>query len=512
MRAAEVRAAGRLVACRAWRRAQQRPLQAAALLLALLVCLSVAVLRHGGVGTSRSAVEVDAVFVTDCSDDQEVWAQVFLSQWRRAGSTTARLTRILACGQEDARRLEESSRLAFGSLSVFVSPEPAGRGGDRHPCSSRPRALWRWLRARPTSSRDHWVALLDPDMLVLRPTSPEGPWRAAGGALATHGSLPAEWRLVDVPPGVALAQRSRRLPQLWQEARLSLAALCADARDQHAPWGCQDRLRGLFEDPDRVAADYAVGLPTLIRAQDLWRMADAWRFFAHRTQGQHPEAVAEALGWVLAARHARVRFGYLDEAITDPGAPEAAWRRIDAGLGGDPCAGEAAEHFDTPAAYHGAKQEPADGGGGGATAPPWLLHLCEAYAVSYAAAAGGRAELSLDPRQLPSAMRPQTAGRDGGRAASHGVGSLLNCSAPALEMPPRDLLSRRLGPVGEGGGGAGAIEGPHAAPLLRRSAWVICLALRALNTGLREHRLRACPVSAVPPLTGGAVRSLAVAG
>lgn len=78
-------------------------------------------------------------------------------------------------------------RLRYVALLDTCLGEPGHRAGAR-----RPRGLRRWLRARPPRSRNHWIALVDPDMLALGPLAPAEPFRVSGGAL---GEGEADWRL-----------------------------------------------------------------------------------------------------------------------------------------------------------------------------------------------------------------------------------------------------------------------------------------------------------------------------
>jgi len=420
------------------------------------------------------SVEVDVVFVTDCSDYQEWLTQVFLSRWRRVGppGAGASLTRILACDNNDTRldrvlgfsTLMATEELLGSTPEIFQLPELNGKGTDRYLCNNRPRGIARWLLARPPRSQNHWIALLDPDMLVLRPLDPLGLWRLEGGAA---GSEPTQWYLADVPAGVALAHHFPFVPVLWKQVNLSLSQLCEDARGQQRDLtDCEARLQDMFSDPDLVAAEYAVGVPHVIRAVDLARMCQVWGVFTDAVRLQYRGWTAEMVSWILTARYAGVRFAYFAEVVSDPAAPEPAWARVDQGGGDDACLGEGAgaEVTATGEVVEGQSQQ--------LPAGPWLVHFCEIYNVSYASD-HGKKEVHLDKRQVAKTLQ----------AAN--ISSLLDCEAPLFEVPPSDLLHRPW-PQSRGG---------PAPQLFRRGAWMMCTTLHALNTGLRDFRRRRCPDS-----------------
>merc|ERR1712232_549313 len=90
-----------------------------------------------------------------------------------------------------------------------------------------------------------------------------------------------------------------------------------------------------------------------------------------------------------------------------------------------------------------------------------------------------KTSIHLDKRMIAKELRiaTQTEGSDArGKNAS-----LLDCGAPLFEVPPSDLFERRP-------------QGFRAASetLFRRSAWLMCTTLHALNSGLRDYRRRHC--------------------
>jgi len=463
MRIIEAHAAVRLLLCRTWRATQKSR-------IALLGVLTLGSLSVRELLRRRPAnvVEVEAVFVTDCSEYQEWLTQAFLTQWRKVGRSTARLTRVLACDPNDERmrHIVEHSKSGHPDVELYLLPELNGKGRDRYLCNNRPRGLRRWLRDRPPRSNNHWIALLDPDMLLLRPLTTTGFWRIIGGTARS----PQSARLVDVLPGFALAHHFPFVAEVWKNLNLSLVGLCAGAGGGVSlpPHDCMSRLQPLFDDPGLVAAEYAVGVPHIIRAVDLSRMADSWEVMTDRVRAQYRGWTAEMFSWILSARLSDIRFAYLAEVVSDPAAPEPAWARIDAGLD-DTCGNSDGEA--TAAA-------PATQVAGGPDGPlgPWLVHYCEVYNITYALADGTHKQLHLDKRAVTKVLRANAKADP-----QQNFTSLLECDAPLFEVPPHDIASHRP-------------SGPSSR-LFRRSAWMLCTTLRAINAGLRDFKRRSCPQS-----------------
>lgn len=464
----EAHAALRLVACRSLRACRQVPVIVRLLcgiaLVATLVLTARTLLQRIAPSelSDTAAVEVDVVFVTDCAEYQEWMTQVFLEQWRHAGrhSPNVRLTRVLACDDDDPRLpriLAQSEAFRPDGLEVFRLPELNGKGKERYLCHNRPRGLRRWLKERPPRSLNHWIALLDPDMLLLRPLNTAVPWRLAGGAA---GTLPS-WRLEDVPQGVALAHHFAFVPQVWQNTNLSLTQLC-EGPGEALP-SCRERMQDLFLDKGLVEEKYAVGVPHMIRAVDLQRMGEAWEVMTNQVRAQYRGWTAEMLSWILAARYAGISFAYLNEVVTDPAAAETAWESVDFGAAS---AGE--PNLDACGADTKSVAS--------STAGPWVVHYCEVYNVTYQIPGRPEESMIFDKRaanrSLKAAVKAETIPN---------VSSLLDCAAPLFELPPANTLT---------------VGGPASASLFRRSAWILCTMLRAINTGLSRYKERHCPPDA----------------
>lgn len=477
MRAAEFRAACRLAVCRAGRAAQRSPELSilGAFLLATCGAWKVGLLESLFNGTGAPVV-IDAIFVTDCSDYQETMSQVFLAQWLRFTHTSVRLTRAISCDEDDPnlRRVLRFSEPHSAHLSLYRLPELNGQGSDRYLCNNRPRGFRRWLQDHPAESHNHWILMIDPDMLVLRPLRADQHLRLEGTALGGQSLL----HLRDVPPGVGISHHFDFVPDHWRYLNLSLPELCAG--NAAVLPDCETRLRDLWDNPSLIEEHYSVGVPHFIRVEDLARMAESWPIFTDQVRLQYRGWTAEMFSWILAARYAGIRFAYLAEVVSQPSSPEPAWRSIDEGSGGDACSGAPDERPGDGANAAGspALRQPGDG--------PWLLHYCEIYNVTYAAKGGAGEQVEtfyLDKRQVIKILREIQARRD---AASRRNLSLLDCDAPVFEVPPADLLaSYETGPV-------------LPAWLFQRSAWFVCATLRIINAGLRDFRRVHCPGPLLP--------------
>merc|ERR1712046_422129 len=104
---------------------------------------------------------------------------------------------------------------------------------------------------------------------------------------------------------------------------------------------------------------------------------------------------------------------------------------------------------------------------------PWVVHYCEVYNVTYSKPDGSDETLIFDKRAVNRSLQAEV------KAESiPNVSSLLDCRAPLFEVPPTDAFSR---------------GGKAPTRVFNQSAWIMCTALRAVNTGLRRYRERHCP-------------------
>merc|ERR1712187_570337 len=164
--------------------------------------------------------------------------------------------------------------------------------------------------------------------------------------------------------------------------------------------------------------------------------------------------------WILAAHYSGVRFAYLAEVVTDPGASEPACDRVDfdAASAGEPsldaCGGDASSLTSSQSG-------------------PWILHYCEVYNITYEDGDGLRRTTYFDKRAVNRTLRTEVKA-----GILPAVNSLLDCKAPLFELLPPDVLGR---------------SGPASESLFRRSAWLMCTTLGALNSGLRRYKQRYCP-------------------
>merc|ERR1711971_390247 len=214
------------------------------------------------------------------------------------------------------------------------------------------------------------------------------------------------------------------------------------------------------------------------------RLADAWEIFTDRVRWTYRGWTAEMFSWLLAARYAGLRFAYLAEVVTDPRANEPAWSRVDAHEGLEAACAVGADAL--PKA-----PSPSEGGalrGGDRTDVepewPWMLHFCEIYNLTYLPPAPAQdtesskrrrnKKFELDKRAVKKVLKAQADSGDGPN-----VSSLLQCNAPLFVTPPREVF--------------GLMPAELNAKSFRRSAWLLCTTLHAINAGLRHFRDLHCP-------------------
>merc|ERR1712194_134243 len=214
-----------------------------------------------------------------------------------------------------------------------------------------------------------------------------------------------------------------------------------------------------------------------------------WDAFTDRVRAQYKGWTAEMFSWILAARFNGISFAYTAEVVSDPAGLEPAWDLIDAGGGGDTCQSEVQGVVEK--ARDGDEEEEKeeehehDRFAVVKKLPkgPLLLHFCEIYNVSYEKP--GSKDIGtayLDKRAVAKLLKKMA-------TPARNFASPLDCNAPLFEMPPMNLLS--LQPAATPQRRSSTL--PPASPqTFRRTAWFLCLTLRAINTGLREFRDRHC--------------------
>ena len=120
--------------------------------------------------------EVHLVFTTDCSGYQH-WQSIALWYAAQSAGQSGPITRVATGCSDDERRQIAAEWRAIdrtGRFRVHFAPhfELHPRSGGKYPYSNKPGGLRHWLANAEPPITQEYVALIDPDMLLLRPITP----------------------------------------------------------------------------------------------------------------------------------------------------------------------------------------------------------------------------------------------------------------------------------------------------------------------------------------------------
>eukprot|EP00611_Tribonema_gayanum_P028950 TRINITY_DN7604_c0_g1_i2.p1 TRINITY_DN7604_c0_g1~~TRINITY_DN7604_c0_g1_i2.p1 ORF type:complete len:374 (-),score=130.78 TRINITY_DN7604_c0_g1_i2:449-1570(-) len=203
------------------------------------------------------------------------------------------------------------------------------RTGLRYPYYNKPRALRHWLAHAAPPVAEAVVALLDPDMVMLRPLRPyvdddpeTFPRRRGGpGQPPVRGVEP--WITEGHPAGQLYA-----LGGAWAK----WPDLAAIVGSETSP--------ALAVPLDQAAKHYPVGPPYLAHVRDMAALADKWVEFVARTYEGHPGILSEMYAFCIAAAHLRLPHHVIRSyMVSDPNNrdEDAPWALVEALSDEDVC-------------------------------------------------------------------------------------------------------------------------------------------------------------------------------
>ncbi|KAL7525571.1 hypothetical protein ACHAWF_001421, partial [Thalassiosira exigua] len=299
----------------------------------------------GGIGDPSSSADVHVVFSTDCSGYQHWQSIASYYSLRRAGHVGP-ITRIASgCDhrQEEALR-DEFAKIGGGPSGsgprVHFTPSFALKG-KHYKYSNKPGGFLDWINR--TAVDEPVVALVDPDMLALRPVSPrlgEGTNSSAVSRdLFEHRDergralLLRQKRLPPLPPRVTVGSAAGQhfgVGGLWASAGTRNAR--KDFREFNLTSVCGPGSPCLNVPPLMADRDFAAG-PVYLAATADWRaLLPRWHAFTPRVHAQYPKLLAEMYAFTMAAADMRLKFALSSSyMVSDPGTMSTteAWLWID---------------------------------------------------------------------------------------------------------------------------------------------------------------------------------------
>ena len=330
--------------------------------------------------------QVHVIFSTDCNPFQD-WQSIVVFHSARTVGQVGPVTRIASgCSEEKKVELTALYKKLYPEYHVHFTPDfkKDEKTGKSYHFYNKPYGLQHWLQYADPPIPDHTiVALIDPDMVFLRPISTQ---------VAGLDNILYNKRAVQLPlPGKI--ERGRPVGQLY-----GLGAPWA--RDFHKKFNrthiCGAGSPCLQEQESVAENHYAVGPPYLVEKRDMWRIAQTWTEFVPRVFEGYPYLLAEMYAYSMAAAHERLPHLQLEQYMVS---------NVHAGGEGWPHVDKLKENVCVPPDEHGIFYP-------GVKGFPSLMHYCQGYHAG---------DVGIMKRRVPQ--------------------DIFTCESPMLLDPPSDLGS-----------------------------------------------------------------------
>ena len=237
--------------------------------------------------------EIHVIFSTDCTPYQD-WQTLTLFHSATVVGQKGPITRI-ASGCDDDKKKELTSLYAklYPKYHVHYTPDfkKDEKTKKKYDFYNKPWGVKHWLEfAEPAVPNDIVVALLDPDMIFLRPLTTEV--RSQDNAIWSK-RLPKSELIDKVVKG-------RPVAQLY-----GLGAPWVD--DNHKKFGrrriCGENSPCLEAKNPWGGDHFSVGPPYIVHKEDMVRIAATWTKFVPKVYEKYPYLLAEMYAYSMAAAH-----------------------------------------------------------------------------------------------------------------------------------------------------------------------------------------------------------------
>lgn len=326
-------------------------------------------------------MNVHIVYSTDCSGYQHWQSIVAYYSIKRAGHLGP-VTRVASgCKPSDQERILSEIKKIDPTQSRFrVHFTPSFAIGGNYKYSNKPGGLHHWITN--TKIKEEVIALIDPDMMLLRPITPElgeglaavpvSNDRSSGGLVEyidEHGTINVlrEKKLPDLPPrvekGVAAGQhfgigtvwvlsgtkgakknfkvshQLQRLPKVLQALifvinsnnivvkTFNLTAVCGkDSPCLNTPHD------GAYTTREQAESYYSVGPVYLCYISDWKAILPRWNDFTPLVHAQYPKLLAEMYAFTMAAADRQLKFAQSSSFMVSDAktmSPTESWLWID---------------------------------------------------------------------------------------------------------------------------------------------------------------------------------------
>lgn len=312
--------------------------------------------------------EMHVVFSTDCSFYQD-WQTLLIFFSAIKVGQKGHITRI-ASGCEESKKndLRSLYEHLYPQYGVHFTPDfkrdPLTK--EKYDFYNKPYGVQHWLRYNPQITAHTIIAIIDPDMIFLRPLTP----KVAG---QNNNIFMRDYDPSNEHPTTRV-QRGSPVAQLY-----GLGAPWAVPNHRHfnRTKVCGPNSPCLRVVPRYGELHYSVGPPYLVERDDLIRLTDTWVKMVPTVYQQYPELLAEMYAYSMAAAHEELPHLTVHHyMVSNTEAQDEGWPWIDV-LGDDVC------ESDVNGIYYPGRPLPT------------MLHYCQFFRVG---------EWGFQKRRVPKRM------------------------------------------------------------------------------------------------------------
>ena len=342
---------------------------------------------HAAFASARHTEQGDmhVIFSTDCTPYQD-WQTIVVFHSATVVGQVGPITRI-ASGCDEAKKVELTQLYAqlYPQYHVHFTPDfkKDTKTQKSYDFYNKPWGLKHWLEhAQPPVPADVIVALIDPDMVFMRPLTTA--IRGVANNIFDKSLPPSE--IIDH------VTKGRPVAQLY-----GLGAPWTN--DHHLKFNrtriCGAGSRCLVPDMPFGDKHYSVGPPYVVHRHDLQRIANTWTTFVPRVYEGYPYLLAEMYAYSMAAAHEDLPHLQVEHYMVSNTevAPGEGWPWVDSLQ--DVCQGPNDKGIYFPG-------QPL----------PTFMHYCQFFRVG---------ELGFQKRRIPK--------------------KVFSCESPMMVEPPNDLGS-----------------------------------------------------------------------
>jgi len=274
-----------------------------------------------GVGEEMDEDAVHIVFSTDCTPYQD-WQTLVMFHSAKTVGQRGPITRIASgCNDDEKKVLTELYAKLWPQYHVHFTPDfkKDAKSNKKYDFYNKPYGLKHWLEeAHPPVQSGTVIALLDPDMVLLRPITT----RMAGQQNNIVSKPVMENEIfARAGRGHAVGQ-TYGLGAPWtndNHKKFNRGKICGEGSP------CLDVVN------EREGWKYfSVGPPYIVERDDFLRLANTWTTFVPRVYEGYPYLLAEMYAYSMAAAHEKLPHLRMDHfMVSNTGAGGEGWPWVD---------------------------------------------------------------------------------------------------------------------------------------------------------------------------------------